>query len=293
MNKRNTLVGPQLQRGRAGFNPDWKRLIAFVAVIGLGSIVATQVLANSYRFHPALGFNVFHVYPPWSYFLWSHQWEQPNNHSLFAQAFGIGSLVTLGGFMLLLLDVARANSKVNPFLHGSARWADRRDIKAAGLLKNNGVYVGAWRDKNGKIHYLRHAGPEHVLCYAPTRSGKGVGLILPTLLSWQQSVFVTDLKGELYELTSGWRQKYAHNRILRFEPAAAAGSCCFNPMAELRLGTEHEVGDVQNLALLIVDPDGRGRRLWLLSLVYFCQIMGLYAVSFWVSSIIKASVFRM
>ena len=159
MNKRNTLVGPQLQRGRAGFNPDWKRLIAFVAVIGLGSIVATQVLANSYRFHPALGFNVFHVYPPWSYFLWSHQWEQPNNHSLFAQAFGIGSLVTLGGFMLLLLDVARANSKVNPFLHGSARWADRRDIKAAGLLKNNGVYVGAWRDKNGKIHYLRHAAP--------------------------------------------------------------------------------------------------------------------------------------
>ena len=126
------------------------------------------------------------------------------------------------------------------------------------MLKNNGVYVGAWRDKNGKIRYLRRAGPEHVLCYAPTRSGKGVGLILPTLLSWQQSVFVTDLKGELYELTSGWRQKYAHNKILRFEPAAAAGSCCFNPMAELRLGTEHEVGDVQNLALLIVDPDGRG-----------------------------------
>ena len=121
MNKRNTLVGPQLQRGRAGFTPDWKRLMAFLVVIVLGSIVATQILANSYRFHPALGFNLFHVYPPWSYFLWSHQWEQPSNHSLFAQAFGIGSLVTVGGFMLLLLDVARANSKVNPFLHGSAR----------------------------------------------------------------------------------------------------------------------------------------------------------------------------
>ena len=151
MNNRNTLVGPQLQRGRAGFNPDWKRLIAFVAVIVLGSIVATQILANSYRFHPALGFNLFHIYPPWSYFLWSHQWEGPNNHALFAQAFGIGSMVTLGGFMLLLFDVARANSKVNPYLHGSARWADKRDIKAAGLLNNDGVYVGAWRDKSGKI----------------------------------------------------------------------------------------------------------------------------------------------
>jgi hypothetical protein len=101
-----------------------------------------------------------------------------------------------------------------------------------------------------KFHYLRHAGPEHVLCYAPTRSGKGVGLIVPTLLSWKQSVFVTDLKGELYELTAGWRHEHAHNRILRFEPAAAAGSCCFNPMEELRIGTEHEVGDAQNLAFI-------------------------------------------
>src|ERR1700693_3832909 len=105
-----------------------------------------------------------------------------------------------------------------------------------------------------------HAGPEHVLCYAPTRSGKGVGLIVPTLLAWKQSVFVTDLKGELYELTAGWRHEYGHNKILRFEPAAASGSCCFNPLEELRIGTEHEVGDVQNLALLIVDPDGKGLR---------------------------------
>ena len=88
-----------------------------------------------------------------------------------------------------------------------ARWADLSDIKAAGLLGNDGVYVGAWRDKRGKISLSAAPRPEHVLCYAPTRSGKGVGLIVPTLLSWKQSVFVTDLKGELYELTAGWRHK--------------------------------------------------------------------------------------
>jgi type IV secretion system protein VirD4 len=87
-----------------------------------------------------------------------------------------------------------------------------------------------------------------------------VGLVVPTLLSWKQSVFVTDLKGELYELTAGWRHEYGHNKILRFEPAAASGSCSFNPLDELRIGTEHEVGDVLNLALLIVDPDGKGLR---------------------------------
>src|SRR6516225_8365637 len=101
-------------------------------------------------------------------------------------------------------------------------------------------------------------GPEHILCYAPTRSGKGVGLVVPTLLSWTESAIVTDLKGELYELSAGWRQEHAHNKVLRFEPAAASGSCCFNPIAELRINTEHEVGDVQNLALLMVDPQGHG-----------------------------------
>src|SRR5258708_3616685 len=132
--KRNTLVGPQLQRGNVGFNPEWRRLIAFAVVAVIGSGVATQKLANSYHYHPFLGFYLFPVYPPWSYFVWSHEWEYESNHQLFAQAFGIGSMVTLGGFMILLLDVARRNFRVNPFLHGSARWADKRDIKAASLL---------------------------------------------------------------------------------------------------------------------------------------------------------------
>jgi type IV secretion system protein VirD4 len=255
--KRNTLVGPQLHRPPLSFNPDWKRLVAFAAVAVFGAALATQMVANSFRFAPALGFNLGHIYPPWSFWIWARQWEA-GNPRVFAQSFGIGSLVTIGGWLLLLLDVARRSFHVNPFLHGSARWADLKDIKAASLLGNDGVYVGAWRDKRGNIHYLRHTGPEHVLCYAPTRSGKGVGLILPTLLSWKQSVFVTDLKGELYELTAGWRKEHARNKVLRFEPAAASGSCCFNPMDELRLGTEHEVGDVQNLALLITDPHGRG-----------------------------------
>lgn len=95
--------------------------------------------------------------------MWAHQWEDQSNHALFDQAFGIGWIFTILVWFLLLV-VLRASFRVNPFLHGSARWADKRDIKAAGLLNNNGVYVGAWRDKNGKIQYLRHAGPEHVLC---------------------------------------------------------------------------------------------------------------------------------
>ena len=156
------------------------------------------------------------------------------------------------------------SSHAHEHIHGSARWATRADIEAAGLLAKKGVdvakgvYVGAWVDARKDTHYLRHNGPEHVLCYAPTRSGKGVGLVVPTLLSWPHSAVVLDLKGELWELTAGWRKANAGNRVLRFDPANPIASVKFNPLAEIRLGTAHEVGDVQNLATLIVDPDGKG-----------------------------------
>ena len=68
------------------------------------------------------------------------------------------------------------------------------------------MWVGGWIEE-ASLHYLRHSGPEHVLTYAPTRSGKGVGLVIPTLLSWPHSALIADLKGELWELTAGWRQR--------------------------------------------------------------------------------------
>ncbi len=69
---------------------------------------------------------------------------------------------------------------------------------------------------------------------------------------------MTDLKGELWALTAGWRKQHAKQKVLRFEPASLSESVAWNPLDEIRVGTEHEVGDVQNLATLIVDPDGKG-----------------------------------
>ena len=190
--KRNTLVGPQLRQGGARrFRASYARALWLLLPILLGASAATQTLAARLDYHPSLGANLFHLYPPWSYFIWSSLWRH-TNPPIFAQAFGVGVMAALVSFVFLVVAFTRG-FRVNPYLHGSARWADERDIKAAGLVNNDGVYVGAWRDKRGKVHYLRHNGPEHVLCYAPTRSGKGVGLVVPTLLSWTESVFVTDL----------------------------------------------------------------------------------------------------
>jgi len=141
-------------------------------------------------------------------------------------------------------------------LHGSARWARKADVKEAGLLGKTGVVVGGWPSLFG-TRTLRHDGPEHVLTFAPTRSGKGVGLVLTTLLSWFHSVLVLDIKGENWRLTSGWRASLGQ-RILKFDPTAEEGSIRFNPLAEVRIGTGHEVADAQNIAAMIIDPDGKG-----------------------------------
>jgi type IV secretion system protein VirD4 len=125
---------------------------------------------------------------------------------------------------------------------------------------NHKVYVGAWLDpKTFETHYLRHQGPEHILAFAPTRSGKGVGLVIPSLLSWTGSVVIHDIKGENWSLTSGWRKEVLGGICLKFDPAGSMGdSVCFNPLEEIRLGTIYEVKDVQNIASMIVDPDGKG-----------------------------------
>lgn len=264
-------IGPRLRKSKKTKGVAVPLLAAFSLVAGLQS--ATQFFAHSFNYQAGLGGSFFHLYFPWDVVFWWFRWGGEFQLE-FEKAVSVGVLVS--GFGLLtaaILQVVKSNTaKVNPYLHGSARWANKKDICEAGLMpkqlslidrlkgkKNSpeGVYVGAWEDKDGKLRYLRHNGPEHVLTYAPTRSGKGVGLVVPTLLSWPHSTVVTDLKGELWSMTAGWRQKYAGNKVIRFEPASK-NCAAWNPLNEIRLGTEAEVGDVQNLATLIVDPEGRG-----------------------------------
>src|SRR3546814_21077374 len=83
--------------------------------------------------------------------------------------------------------------------YGSARWAESREMERAGLLGDAGAVLGRHHGR-----YLRHNGPEHVMAFAPTRSGKGVGLVVPTLLSWTGSAVIHDLKGENWQITAGW-----------------------------------------------------------------------------------------
>ena len=238
----------------------WAFMAAIPLLALLGMEMATLKIASDYGFHSMLGqpwFSVLGVpvYAPWRVFTWEGI-SQPvmDNALVLGQAFFLLPL-----FLALLCVVAARRLKGNQELHGSARWARKAEIERMGYLGGQGVYVGGWFDKKKNIlRYLRHNGPEHILCFAPTRSGKGVGLILPTLLSWPGSTLTLDIKGENWALTSGWRKSQGH-KVLRFAPADSSGfGCAFNPLDEIRLTSLEAVQDVQNLALMLVDPDGKG-----------------------------------
>jgi type IV secretion system protein VirD4 len=90
---------------------------------------------------------------------------------------GIAAIV-----VAVTISVWRAREAKRVATYGSARWAETRE---AGLLGHDGVLLGRWQSE-----YLRHDGEEHVLCFAPTRSSKHVGLVVPTLLTWPGSAIV-------------------------------------------------------------------------------------------------------
>lgn len=187
------------------------------------------------------------IYRPWSIFLWWFHFEA-YAPAVFDRAGAIAAASGLLGCASAVLgSLWRARQQQFVTTYGSARWATPADVARAGLLADKGVFVG---QLDGC--YLRHNGPEHVLAFAPTRSGKGVGLVVPTLLGWTGSAIVHDIKGENWQLTAGWRSRFSH--CLLFNPTDLR-SARYNPLLEVRRGP-NEVRDVQNIADILVDPEG-------------------------------------
>ena len=228
------------------------QIAAVLGVVVVGVWGATQWTASALDHQARLGtpwFEAFGspVYHPWRLFEWWFFFD-----AYAPEVFDVGGAIA-GGSGLASVGVAvgmsvwRSRQSRLVTTYGTARWATVDDVRQAGLNRPAGVFLG----QHG-LQYLRHDGPEHVLAFAPTRSGKGIGLVVPTLLSWSSSAVIHDIKGENWQLTAGWRSRFSH--CLLFNPTDAR-SAAYNPLLEVRRG-EHEVRDVQNIADILVDPEG-------------------------------------
>ena len=230
----------------------WGQILIVAVIVIATTWGATQWTAWQLGYQPQLGapwttIAGHPVYMPLAFFWWWFWFDAYAPHIFYEGAI----IAASGGFasvaVAIAMSVWRAREAREVTTYGSARWASPREVRAAGLLGPDGVLLGRYERA-----YLRHDGPEHVLCFAPTRSGKGVGLVVPTLLTWAGSCIVHDIKGENFGLTAGWRARFG--RVLRFDPTRA-DSDAYNPLLEVRRGP-WEVRDVQNIADILVDPEG-------------------------------------
>ena len=180
---------------------------------------------------------------------WSEHSADPKERKKLQLALMVPPFVLL---LLVPMGIAAATQKRRE-LHGSARFASAIEVRDAGLLGGQGIIVGKYRDK-----FLTLPGKQSVMLSAPTRSGKGVGVVVPNLLAWQDSAVVVDIKSENWAITAGFRA--AHGQaVYAWAPFAEDGrSHRWNPLSAIRLADRHVVGDTLAIAQVLYPTDVRG-----------------------------------
>jgi type IV secretion system protein VirD4 len=156
-------------------------------------------------------------------------------------------------FIILLVLLKRGRS-----LHGEARFARESEIRREQLRASAGIIVG---QKGGR--YLVFGGTEHVLLEAPTRAGKGVGVVIPNLLSWADSVVVLDVKRENWDITAGFRARHGQ-AVHLFDPLDPEGRTArYNPLSFIdRLDDTDVVNELQKIGGMLFPSPEKSDPFW-------------------------------
>ncbi|QED23943.1 type IV secretory system conjugative DNA transfer family protein [Candidatus Deianiraea vastatrix] len=160
-------------------------------------------------------------------------------------------------------------------VHGDAHWATEKEIRLANLRAKDGVLMGMCPSgKPGK--YLISSGFQHIMLFAPTGSGKGVGFAIPNTVFWRESFICHDIKLENFDLGSGWRKKHMNQDVYVWSPADSDGiSHCYNPMDFVSKKYGQMVDDVQKLANLLLQKkefwENEARTLGVGVMLYLCS----------------------
>jgi type IV secretion system protein VirD4 len=224
----------------------------FVAALLLGEMFSGWlVLAFLGLKDAALAFTTYVAYvraldvPQYAPFAWKIK-------AAGAVGFGVPLIAWLVVLVLLLRKKKQA-------MHGDARFARSADLRKEKMLDPapNGVLVGRF-----KGDLVRLPGQQFVILAAPTRSGKGVGVVIPNLLDYQESVVVLDIKQENFDLTSGWRASQGQE-IYLFNPFAEdRRTHRWNPLSYVSKDPAFRVSDLMSIASMLYPEGSDDQKFW-------------------------------
>lgn len=271
---------------KAASSSDAAAAAVFAALVALASSwCLTAWFASRLAYRPALGSPWFRyaevpIYAPWSWVTWRANIaaHYPASYLVTQTEKAPAILATaavLAGALIFYKRYRRRTNRAEE-LHGSAHKARPGEVDRTGLVTTRtararflrwlraeparyGVILASWVDPRARVlRLLRDISTRHVMVVAPPRSGKGVGIVIPTLLTCRDSCVVNDPKGELYRDTAGRRQELGQ-RVYLFAPAADVGrSAKWNPLRSVRIGTSNEVSDAQRVATIMLSETKGG-----------------------------------
>jgi type IV secretion system protein VirD4 len=221
-----------------------------VAAVAAALGAATQFAAHVLHYPAALGgvgVGAARIYWPWAILAWCGRYGR-----FYPQVFDQAALVGMAIFFAPVAGAAALTRRfvARPKVFGAAAWGDLADARRAGLLNGEATTGRVLGRLKGRL--LTFRGVEHCMIVGASRSGKGAGHVVPTLLTWDQSVFVYDRKGELWHITADHRRAFSH--AFYFAPTDP-NTARWNPLFEVRKGTM-EIADIQNIVGILVDPVG-------------------------------------
>lgn len=229
-----------------------------ILVLLAGMWIGTQVAASALGHQPRLGapwfvIGDFRVYYPWRFLQWDYYYGHYAPKLFWKSYAWLYGSIFIEAFVILYLAVWRATGQKAGDSYGSARWADERDLKKNGLLDGRGIVLGQTLDKKKLI---QDNGPAHAIAAAGPRSGKGIGLVIPTLLAWERSVITLDIKGENWVRTAKFRSTFSY--VMKYDPTSR-DSIHYNPLFEIRKG-DNEFRDTQAVADMVMDSGDPSQR---------------------------------
>lgn len=229
----------------------------------------TQNIVKYFKYNPRyIGYPIFkNMYNPFLIVKIALVPGVNKNYTLSDIMTKVAMLLNFVAFIILMI-LLKIEQKRPEDTHGTARWAKEEEYRKFLVPLNkyeDGVILGRTKELTpfSRPKTIIDNEKTHIAVVAPTRSGKGVGIIIPTLLNWLGSCFTLDMKGENHDITAGYRKEVLGQKILKYQPYSFDDSISYNPLAEVRLGTVYEVKDATIIADILTDPgEGKKRDHW-------------------------------
>lgn len=226
--------------------PTWAKVLFALSALVAGIVAAMYV--SGFVFLAVNKTNPFNTSLTTIYQYWYYYRDDPEQSTHFKLAFMVAALIGAVPPMSVLISMLKGGRA----LHGDARFATKKEVQKSGLFGNTGIIVGKAFGR-----FLILGGQLFAALAAPTRSGKGVSIVIPNLLNWHDSVVVLDIKQENFDITSGYRRLYGQETYL-FNPFAEDGKTHrWNPLSYINPNPHYRVSDILAIGYVLYPEGGQ------------------------------------